>query len=76
MKFYCQFLVNGEAQAMKATLVEKNTESFPRIETSDAIKLLQTRAKRDKNLNPRTLKEIGGASIMTQTGGDISLLCG
>ena len=69
-------LVNGEAQAMKATLVEKITESFPRIETSDAIKLLQTRAKRDKNLNPRMLQEISGASIMTQTGGDISLLAG
>ena len=51
-------LENGKAQAIKATLVEKITDAFPYIETSEAIKLLKDKAKKDSNLDEEILKEI------------------
>ena len=65
-------LENGKAQAMKATLVEKITDAFPYIETSEEIKLLKDKTKKDSNLDEEILKEICKATIIKQTGGKIS----
>ena len=69
-------LADGRAQAIKATIVDKITDTFPKIETSNAVKNLIKKAKTDATIPSETVQEIARADIIKVTGGDITFLVG